>query len=153
MGPVWLEGRFEMKWILLTLLGLMALFAVYVRLAPTDVARWHKPADPQPIGDYPAEGSHMVVLEATAQDFAALDAIIRSSPRTHVLAGSVEAGIVTYVTRSALWGFPDYTTVSLGEDGVMQVYGRLRFGRSDLGVNRKRIEGWLAQWQQDRPTA
>ena len=27
----------------------------------------------------------------------------------------------------------------------VEVYGRSRFGRSDLGVNAKRVDAWLAQ--------
>ncbi|MEM9843514.1 MAG: DUF1499 domain-containing protein, partial [Pseudomonadota bacterium] len=81
-------------------------------------------------------------IEATPETLAALDEIARATPRTTILAGSVEDGIVTYVTRSALMGFPDYTTVSLS-DGALTLYARLRFGQSDLGVNAARLEAWL----------
>ena len=40
-------------------------------------------------------------------------------------------------------GFPDYTTVQLKDDRLM-IWARLRFGRSDLGVNRRRVDRWLA---------
>ncbi len=46
------------------------------------------------------------------------------------------------VTRSAVWGFPDYTTVEQ-RDGKLMIYARSRFGSSDLGVNGKRVAGWL----------
>ena len=62
--------------------------------------------------------------------------------RTEVLAGSPSEGRVTYITRSMWFGFPDYTTVQLEDDGL-EIYGRLRFGQSDQGVNRARVEGWL----------
>ena len=75
---------------------------------------------------------------------ARIDAIARATPRTTVLAGSVAEGRITYVTRSRLWGFPDYTTVERSGDRIT-LFGRLRFGRGDMGVNRARIEGWLAQ--------
>ncbi len=78
---------------------------------------------------------------------AALDRVARATPRTAVVAGSVAEGRITYVTRSALWAFPDYTTVAAVPvaDGASPVLlGRARFGRSDLGVNRARIEAWLA---------
>ena len=49
-----------------------------------------------------------------------------------------------------MWGFPDYTTVSILPAGtfdnagpLLMIDGRLRFGRSDLGVNKARIERWL----------
>jgi uncharacterized protein (DUF1499 family) len=78
---------------------------------------------------------------------AALDAIARATPRTRVLAGSVAEGKITYVTRSAFWGFPDYTTVLAVpvEGGAAPViWARQRYGRGDLGVNRARVERWLA---------
>jgi uncharacterized protein (DUF1499 family) len=34
------------------------------------------------------------------------------------------------------------------QDGdMLQIHGRLRFGKSDLGVNAARIDGWLRQLQ------
>jgi uncharacterized protein (DUF1499 family) len=75
-------------------------------------------------------------------DLATLDRIIRDTPRTRWLAGSVQEGMVTYVTRSRVMGFPDYTTVRQAGD-MVEIYGRLRFGKSDLGVNAARIDRWL----------
>ncbi len=75
-----------------------------------------------------------------------IDRIAGETARTSRIAGSIEEGRITYVTRSAFWGFPDYTTVAaVPVDGgtSVAILGRARFGRSDLGVNRKRIEGWL----------
>jgi uncharacterized protein (DUF1499 family) len=28
---------------------------------------------------------------------------------------------------------------------VLRIHGRLRFGRKDFGVNKARVDGWLAQ--------
>ncbi len=66
-----------------------------------------------------------------------------ATPRTTLLAGSAGEGLLTFQTRSLIWGFPDYTTVTV-ENGLLIVYGRLRFGRSDIGVNKARILSWLA---------
>ena len=63
-----------------------------------------------------------------------------ATPRTRALGGWDDQRL--YVTRSALWGFPDYSTVRLA-DGQIEIYGRLRFGKSDLGVNQARIRNWL----------
>ena len=82
------------------------------------------------------------IIEAGTDDLARLDTIIRGTARTQVLAGSVEAGMITYVTRSAAIGFPDYTTIRL-RDGQIEIFGRARYGASDLGVNAARIDGWL----------
>ena len=73
-----------------------------------------------------------------------MDVIIRATPRTSVLAGSVAEGRVTYITRSLVWNFPDYTTVQQKGDYLL-IFARLRFGGSDLGVNRKRVSRWLDQ--------
>ncbi|MFB9148187.1 DUF1499 domain-containing protein [Roseovarius ramblicola] len=111
----------------------------FIRLAPSDPARWHQM--PETVGNRDIEGGAMRRAEG---DLAALDAIVRDTPRTRVLAGSVDQGMVTYVTRSRVFGFPDYTTVR--QDGEMlEIYGRLRFGRSDMGVNAGRIDGWLGR--------
>ena len=59
-----------------------------------------------------------------------------------MLAGSVEQGMITYVTRSIVVGFPDYTTVLQNGDQLV-IYARLRFGRSDFGVNHARIKRWI----------
>lgn len=125
--------------IFLILAAFLIAVAIWVRVAPSDAARWHQM--PDQIGNADQTGSAMRVVENA--DLASLDKIIRATPRTGVLAGSVAEGMVTYITRSALFGFPDYTTARQGE-GHIEIFGRLRFGTSDLGVNAKRIDGWLA---------
>jgi len=121
--------------------------AAYIRLAPSDPARWHEmPGPPGEITDRDLAGGVMRRVEG---DLAALDAIIREAPRTQVLAGSVKEGMITYVTRSRVFGFPDYTTVRQAGD-TLEIHGRLRFGESDLGVNAARVDGWLERLRQAR---
>ena len=114
---------------------------VFIRMAPSDPDRWH--AMPDNVSDRDLDSGAMRTLEG---DLAALDRVIRDTPRTQVLAGSVSDGMITYVNRSRVFGFPDYTTVRQ-EDDMLEVYGRLRFGKSDLGVNAARLDGWLRQLQ------
>lgn len=150
-----------MKFIVLGLMGLIVAGAVYVRIAPSDPDRWHETFFPKPPDTYPAADGFRIVrqIDDPAAVLSRLDAIIMATPRTERLAGSVDEGLITYITRSRLWGFPDYTTVYAGEDDtieggfgpLLKIDGRLRFGKADLGVNRARIEGWLAQLDQDRP--
>ncbi len=59
--------------------------------------------------------------------------------------------MITYVQRSRVFGFPDCLTVkavaieSTGEAGAgLIIWSRARYGRSDFGVNRARVEAWLA---------
>jgi uncharacterized protein (DUF1499 family) len=133
MGLIWVA--------VIVLAGL----AGYVRLAPSDPARWHVLRDH--VGDKDFEGGAIREIEGDRATLGQLDKIARSWPRTRVLSGSVDEEMVTYITRTALWGFPDYTTVSL-QDGKVSLYARLRFGRRDFGVNRARIEAWLEALRQ-----
>lgn len=126
--------------VLLLVVFIVLAFAIYVRIAPSDPARWHvAPAIDQ---DATASTGAVRVLTAPQDDFVRLDQIIRATPRTRVLAGSVAEGQVTYITRSRLWGFPDYTTVDFRQ-GRLRLFGRLRFGANDLGVNAARMDAWI----------
>ena len=112
----------------------------WIRLAPSNPEVWH--VDPQVTADQDLAGGVRRRVPAQEGTFEALDRIILATPRTEVLEGSVEAGKVTYITRSLWMGFPDYTTVMLNE-GVLELHARLRFGQSDMGVNKARVDGWL----------
>lgn len=113
----------------------------YIRLAPSDPVVWHQP--PEVEADRDLLNGVLRRVEAGPEGLERLDAIISGAPRTAVLAGSVAEGMVTYVTRSAVIGFPDYTTVRQAGD-ALHLHARSRFGRSDMGVNAKRVDGWLA---------
>ncbi|MBC7133893.1 MAG: DUF1499 domain-containing protein [Roseovarius sp.] len=128
----------------IVVLALAVALLACIRLAPSDPARWHRM--PETITDRDLEGGAM---RRVAGDLAALDAIARATPRTRVLAGSVGEGMITYVTRSRIMGFPDYTTVRQAGD-MLEIFARLRFGRSDLGVNAARVDGWLARLAETR---
>lgn len=125
--------------------GVVLLLAIWVRVAPTSPERWH--IDPESaakpgVGGYRTE----LVTKLTPQEaLQAIDTAVMATPRTKLLAGSIESGRATYVTRSKIWGFPDYTTVSARISDVdtrVVLLGRLRFGIGDLGVNRQRIKAW-----------
>ena len=122
----------------IALLGLFML--AYIRLAPPVVSKWHCS---------PEVNKNAVLLNGIQKripigkaGLRRIDLIAEADPRTERLAGSVEQGLVTYVTRSRMIGFPDYTTVmQAGEELV--IYARSRFGRRDFGVNAKRVTRWL----------
>lgn len=128
---------------------------VYVRMAPFEAARFHKEAFPAAAGDYPNRNSFVAVraLTAAPEDvMKALDAVILKTPRTKRMAGMPGLELITYQTRSALFGYPDYTNVSIIAPGTVDnagslliVRGQARFGASDMGVNQARIKGWLDQ--------
>ena len=124
-----------------TVVGAVVLALGWIRLAPSDVGRWHVAQEIS--ADYDLNGGVVRRLEGLGADgLGRLDAVIRAEPRTEVLAGSVAEGMITYVTRSMVMGFPDYTTVQQGGDDLT-IRARLRFGRSDFGVNRRRVGRWI----------
>jgi len=129
--------------LVLLVLGTMA----YVRLAPTDIARWHQLEQVDGPSDLAQAGGFRAVRRITADPvdvLAAADRIATATPRTTKVAGAVDDGMMTYQTRSLIWGFPDHTTVAVQGD-LLVIYGRLRFGGSDMGVNRARVQDWLIQ--------
>lgn len=124
---------------------------IFIRVAPHRSAAEHlvPPIGATPDAPVIMDGSAVFVqvfAAPPAELLTQLNSIALATPRTHLLAGSVEEGMITYVTRSRVFGFPDYTTVQVEAQAggsLATLYGRLRFGKSDLGVNRGRIRGWL----------
>lgn len=136
-----------MKIVFLGVLALLIAAQAYVRLAPLSAETWHvdsfKASDP---GQGGALEKFNTPLEAQAV-LKALSAVAQVTPRTTILAGSVPEGRMSFVTRSMLWGFPDVTTISVrdaAEGTEVAILARLRFGKSDIGVNGKRITAWRA---------
>ncbi len=132
---------------------LLALAAVaWVRLAPTDPARWH--VDPVAAPD-PATPNFARIQpgEVTLNDpdpAARLRAAMEAMPRTRLVAGSEGEGMMTFVTRSRLMGYPDFTTIRvlLAEGGAtFAALARSRFGQSDMGVNAARLQALKAALQ------
>lgn len=126
------------------LVVLIVVFMAYVRFSPMPMARWHVPIQSTASANYP--GGAVRVLAGDAGVLTQFDRALAALPRTQLLAGSPAQGRITYITRSAFFGFPDITTLELRDDEVA-LYGRLRFGLSDMGVNRKRLEGLIATVQ------
>lgn len=139
--------------ILAALVLLVAGGAAYVRLAPDDPVRWHVAPRLAVLEKGGATGAVLGVPGGAAVQIAAadpaaalsrLDAIAMASPRTRRLAGSVAEGRITWVSRSRVWGFPDYTTAQITPGGLA-IHARQRYGADDWGVNAARLRDWLAQ--------
>ncbi|ARU00944.1 DUF1499 domain-containing protein [Yoonia vestfoldensis] len=133
--------------VIVLVLALVIGAMTYVRLAPTDVARWHQLDPVTTAGDVQEPGGFKAVRQITAAQeevLTRLDAIARATPRTRPIAGSIAERMVTYQTRSLIWGFPDHTTIAVQGD-LLVIHARLRFGQSDMGVNRARVLDWLDQ--------
>lgn len=126
----------------------------YVRLSPLDPDRWHRALDVAPDapngtvfdvspGHAAFRADYDVPALQLLQEF---EAVALATPRTARFAGSPGDGMITYVTRSRVIGFPDLTTVTATPNNgktTLVAHGRLRFGVSDLGVNAARIGGWI----------
>ena len=131
-------GRFAV--ITVIVLALIAVLVGYIRLAPSDPRVWHVVPDFSANEDLAAGVKRLV--ETGPDGLSRMTPRMAATPRTELLAGSVESGMVTYVTRTRFMGFPDYTTVQQ-EGAWLKIYGRSRFGGSDWGVNRARVDAWL----------
>ncbi len=57
-----------------------------------------------------------------------------------------------YVQKSQFFGFPDYITVQFiavsDNSSTLAVYSRSRYGLYDFGINKKRLQSWIAQLNQ-----
>ena len=139
-----------MKTILLLLLILFALALLWVRLAPIDGDEWHiDPADTDP-----PRGTGVRLIGPEAPRFlgmpdgvlGAFADIALSDPSTRLLDGSLDEGMMTFVARSRVFGFPDLVTVKATAEGdrtKLSIISRAKYGRSDTGVNAARVDRWL----------
>ncbi|MEM1163746.1 MAG: DUF1499 domain-containing protein [Pseudomonadota bacterium] len=149
-----------LKWLVIAIVIATIAGAIYFRTVSHDVAQWH--VDPSTIERTGKPNDYLVApagaTTATADAVARmrqtdpksllfqLDAIAR--PQSEVLAGSVDELWITYIQKTRLLGFPDYITVKAvpeGEGAALIIWSRSRFGHSDLGVNKARVEAWLSK--------
>lgn len=135
--------------------GLAAvLLLAWIRFAPSDPARWHE--DPRLVTRPNTPNFHLIRMvggDAMPQVFqmspealaARVDEVARADGAT-LIAGSVRGLHMTYLSRTRIMGYPDYTSVLIepaGEGAMLLAFARSRFGHSDMGVNRARLERWL----------
>jgi uncharacterized protein (DUF1499 family) len=87
--------------------------------------------------------------------FAAVEAVAAGQDRTYQAALYPADLQAHYVARSAVFNFPDLIMVQVVNEGPADsgliLYSRSVYGRSDLGVNRRRVETWLAALQTKLP--
>jgi uncharacterized protein (DUF1499 family) len=81
----------------------------------------------------------------------AVRAVAAAQPRTFLAADYAAMHQIHWVVRSAAFNFPDLVTAQIadaGPDGsTLALYSRSVYGYSDLGVNRQRLNAWLAALQ------
>ncbi|HBK07582.1 MAG TPA: DUF1499 domain-containing protein [Acetobacteraceae bacterium] len=80
--------------------------------------------------------------------FALVLDVATNQPRTYPAARYPDQLQAHYVARSAVFNFPDLIMIQVVPTGPgsssLIVYSRSVYGQSDLGVNRKRLDTWLA---------
>ncbi len=140
-----------------TLLWFLAFLAVVVLIArfiPADSEPYHEdPAEPDTrrsefrlIG--PEAPRYHVDADTVLEAFSD---IARSRWNVLLAEGSVDEGMLTFVSRSPVFGFRDYITVkAVDESGgaKLSVFARPRFDVYDWGVNARRLDRWLGELEQ-----
>jgi uncharacterized protein (DUF1499 family) len=121
--------------------------------APLDFAALRRPASPNTalaappgLGASDLASPHYDVPPSVL--YGALRRVADAEPRVFVQARFDDAQQAAYVARSAFWNFPDLVQVAAAPDGEGSrpvIYSRSLYGHSDLGVNRRRVEAWLAR--------
>lgn len=76
--------------------------------------------------------------------FAAVQRAALAQPRTYLQAVLAEEMQAHFVARSAWLNFPDLIAVQVTPDSGLILWSRSLYGHSDFGVNRKRLQAWLA---------
>lgn len=141
-----------MKTFLFVVLLLVLAGMLWIRLAPIDRDRWH--IDPADSEDPGRSGVRYIGREAPRYPadpetvLSTFDQIASEEPRTRLLEGDLDEGMLTYVVRSKVFGFADFVTVKAVSEGALtklSVISRARVGPRgyDWGVNAERLDRWL----------
>ena len=119
-----------------------------------DLSHIQRPASPNtalaaPAGNEPAPDVVAPVFPVPASRlYAGLIAMAAAQPRTFLAAEYPAVLQAHFVARSAVFNFPDLIAAQVSEAGAdhstLVLYSRSVYGYSDLGVNRRRLDGWLA---------
>jgi uncharacterized protein (DUF1499 family) len=125
-------------------LGPMAFEQLIRRTTPNDAL-----ACPTGLCTAKVEITTPVYPVAAAELRRALATVIASEPQITIVETADASLTDRYIQRSARMGFPDTIVVRFLERpegrSTLAIYSRSQFGESDLGVNRARIERWLAK--------
>jgi uncharacterized protein (DUF1499 family) len=136
-------------------IAFLAVLLLVARFIPVDTEPFHEdPAEP----DHQRSEVRLIGREAPrfpGDADAVLDAFAEIALRdwgVHIVEGSVDEGMITFVARSKVFGFRDFITVKAVDEagGVtkLSVFSRPRFNFYDWGVNAKRLDRWLGELEQ-----
>ena len=135
--------------LLAALIGLVA-----IRLIPVDTEAFHEdPALPE------KRRSEVRLIGREAPRYSVeADAVLEAFQRiatadfnTRLVEGSAEEGMMTFVSRSLVFGFRDFTTVKAVDEAggaKLSIFARPRANVYDWGVNKKRSDRWLGELQE-----
>lgn len=122
-----------------------------------DIAKIERPTSPNtalaaPTGFTPSPDIVTTVYNVSADKlFTAVLAVAADQPRTYQAATYPAQLQAHYVARSALFNFPDLVTVQVRagtpDSSNLILWSRSVYGHSDLGVNKQRVQDWLAALQ------
>ena len=148
-----------MKTFIFILAIVLAISVLWLRFAPHDVDQWH--VDPGDADE--GERAQVRLIGLDAPRFATdVDSLLekvldiaKGEPRTRVIEGDVDEGMITFAAYSVI-GFRDYITVkAVAEAGGLTKLAIASRSRSpighDWGVNAARIDRWLQELQQTFP--
>lgn len=145
--------------------GLSVLLTImFFRVATvnSDPAVWH--IDPLNFVRVPTPNNYLVASQSLANQAVdrespvysanptlmakAFDDFVLSQNSVTRIAGAPETGWFTYVQRTPKLRFPDYISVKFidltGGRSTIAIFSQSRYGHGDLGVNKARVESWLA---------
>lgn len=159
-------------------LFVIALFAALFLIGPERVWEWIGPADLGPVVFETLErratpndalacppGICKATNDLAPSEYAvtaaelrrALAKAIAAEPRLTAVATGDAAMTDRYIQRSALMRYPDTIVVQFfdrpGGRSTLALYSRSQLGHGDMGVNRARLERWLAKLGEIVPVA
>lgn len=117
--------------------------------APMDMAHIVRPSTPNTALAAPAGFSPTPDITTRRYDvtpealYRAVRRMADAQPRSFLQAAYDDRLQAHYVARSALLNFPDLIAVQVNPDSTLVLWSRSVYGRSDLGVNRRRLARWL----------
>ena len=97
--------------------------------------------------DRPHRESPVFVRDPAAV-YAAIKAVALDQPRVKLISEDPAKGRMELVQRTKIIRFPDFVSVEVapveGKGSTVLIYSRAKYGIRDFGVNRRRIDRWLA---------
>jgi uncharacterized protein (DUF1499 family) len=122
-----------------------------------DFTRIERPSSPNtalagPAGSVPTPDVLTPTYQMPASRlYDAVRAVAAAQPRTFLAADYAAEHQTHWVVRSTVFNFPDLVTAQItgvGPDSsTLVLYSRAVYGYADLGVNRQRLNTWLAALQ------